>query len=338
LPYNLSLNMEGVMAFVPDKPLFVQEGGRWKAPESGPTELTVLLPDLRLAAVADWEEDGKEIVRQPHWPILRARADQYRPPSGAARPVDLVIDDGTYEWFVFALSHEQLTLANLAGPLHLERQIPEPDQDTPLPKVGANDRSLWWVPRGHEISPSQCMAAARFRPKPHQPMNPSLVASMVLKNGNLSVTEFNRPGPKKPPTIWVFTKPWRSWHAMFKPKEQWNRAIGYELELVVPDLSGQVQLQFQASSQDSTEPLLFAEFEAGNGETVELYLSNLEPEDLLPEGRAPEQTSKQDPDYGEIYPLCAGNGGVGPIPRLDTGGSAGGDKRPCAGGILDGWR
>lgn len=325
MAFWLEVIFDGVCALVPDKPLFKDKGGTYQSGDT--TRLTMLLPDLKTIALADWElaKPGKPAShREVHWPILELSTDNLA--VGSTRALDLEIGGHG----LLLLQREFAVFDLVASKLSCNLTVPA----DPF-KITANDQaSLWWVPRLKEIAPT----AAMFDPK-HGPTGTSLPGDIAfgvtLASGHMEVSGHNRDDYGHIQT-WDFGTVERDAQGNFvySADRTWKRAIGNELRWRQFIAADKIKVDL-FDDLDNTSSLVLKP--TASNSDVRLRVRNIEPEIAV--FGATSQLPVADPpdaDFLPFYDLAAGGPhSKKPVP-ISHSGPTGPIKSPCSPGAYEG--
>jgi len=343
--FTLRLLFEGICAFVPDQPFFYRDG-QGKPQVGKPSSLAVLLPDARIAGIADWETQAPWSVEKPcyrasHVPLLSLN------PGNVAGSSGMLVhgffnDPRTGEMRVLhVLDNEALTFESGTAQwprLSFESTIPDPEKPLPgdCPQLR---RSLWWLPRLSEISPPhEWCDAGLLTASPKQFPDLGVACRIDLPGGHLSTAAFNKDGTES----WEYGPLTRGagGKLQYPPDELrvWRKAIGNEIlcEIEIPDTEVVLNLEDDNGNKAS------ATLRPGAGrKVVEVRIANAELDAVVlrPES-LPAATPLPDADFQAFYPFAtASETKPWPAPLSSSSSIQPGiHEKPCSGSAFSGSR
>lgn len=312
MSYTFRVVFDGVCAYVPDKPFFVNRGGYWQRrsdepikgkPHSGPIRsVAVLLPDLRRPGRPKLPNDPNlhfPSFREPHFPLLRFGLDDLR--EGTTRRIDLVYRDISQkdEQGLLLLRREQIRFsldAENASSFTWADWAPFPPKKLPGYCTNANMppkwwgkepergnpeqlESLWWLPdlqRIVECNPKATRARAEVLPSYRGPFPDELIARVECGGGRLRTFDFNR-SVDGIPLRWRFAKPGDP----YSPGT-WNQALANSVALEFFDVRGEVKIELKRLANEVVvEELVLAPTPGASRPILEVSISNREPTSLF---------------------------------------------------------
>lgn len=339
---TLRVVFEGVCAFVPDRPFFVKDDNG-ESSAGDPSNLVVLLPDMRSASIADWEAGSKvwpvktaPFFRAPHAPVLSLRTCDLRDSSRLV--VDGLVQDpatGTLRT-LHVLDYEILTLQPGAEwePLTFEAAIPEPESSQFPGPCAELRRSLWWQPRMSEISPPHQWGRSDLQTAgPDALEGLKLTSRIAIPGGHLSLAGFNSDAT----IYWDFGAVQRTAGNLdISTTTTWERCIGNQIACEARFPGTEVQLRIDGPSSHTQTVTLQP---PSAGDVVEVRIANAELEDVVLTPRPKPWTYPYLPscDVQAVYRLTTAPD-TKPWPVPLPAGPVGPREKPCPGMALSGWQ
>ncbi len=290
MSYTFRVIFEGICAYVPDRPFFVQEAnGKWKA--GSPTSVQVLIPDL----TGRIPRPGTQpLAIAPHFLTLRARVRDLQPETDRHYRLTYRQPGSLDEMALFRVDGEEMKIeldrSSNGDAFSFANWVPKRPQELPDLRSVLMTSSLYWLPRLEEIAPHFDQVDADLLAP--NPFPQSLAGRVAIEGGTLRVAGFNRERNGRP-RVWRFADP-----ASSQDPGVWNRAIGNRLALEFFDVEGPVRIVLEAPGGAAKQLVLAPP--PGTGGDVESIVSNVEPESLF----VPEAPLRGfDPDFDVFYDL-----------------------------------
>lgn len=295
-------------------------------PNSKVKSAAVLLPQLRTPRPLS----GKNRIFEPHYPLLK-----YDPADliGGTRRADLILPRSRdyNERHICVLSGETIKIRRPGkkpqeSQLTLKEGIPK---DKSRPTKPGERRLFWWVAKMNSVIDGKL---------PNIKKKTKFAAEVSLQEGILRTHKLSRQNDKL--DIWSFQRP------PYKPNSKAPlQAIASEVACDIR-VSKPIELALSANKVERTLIFEPPTSPADPGEpVVEVRISNLELEDLIPDNARENEEPRYDDDFEVFYDLLAGGRpSKPPIPVLaldeledghpskpgGIGGGAGKFRRPCA--------
>lgn len=352
--YNLQIIFTGVVALVPDRPIFVWDGQNWRSGAKELGSLDFLLPDLRQPQVFDLGCLERQVIREAHHAAFTFDWPNLRPTSTRTVDARVALGQPVREKGIVLLEREcvrlNLSPEDRAGRrLQVVNDVAE-EQPKPL-----DSRSLWWVPAMERIERAASYVDPRNDPRSNEFAHgdgAKVVGAFLADVGTVSVAGFNRERVTNDPTVWSFEVPCSSPDNLLKrlraepeakaglrPVEK--QAIGNRLMLEVRGLEREIGFEF--GFFEGREMVVESELRlgppAGFADTVTVEVANKELDQLVHTlTRGPVRRAFSDPDFLGFYDLCTDPTTI-PDPKIPTrpGGFLGPDERPCAPTLMTGY-
>jgi hypothetical protein len=368
MSYTFRVIFDGVCAYVPNKPFFVDQyepkDPRPPKPSEASTDpvpvssyqqkwcaadkvdsLAVLLPDLRTPARPKLPKCSKlnfPTFRAPHFPLLTFRLVDLR--EGTTRRVDLVSRDISRqdEEGMLFLRREQIRFklkAENASAFSFAGWTPK-DPRQPLPKLDQPEQleSLWWLPdlarivdmKKEKFKPA-ALAKREVLPSYRGPFPDGLIARVECTGGRLRTYDFNR-SVENLPLRWRFAKPGDAWG-----EGSWNRALANSVALEFFDVQNEVRIELRRLANEVViEELVLAPAPGASRPVVEIFISNREP-DLLFQEEGFGRLTLPDVDFQPFYEMLSQfqkDVSDLPIPHPAKSSFFGIREKPCAGTVM----